>query len=198
MGRVKPVGLSEREVMDMVHGVKLKKLKFKSTKLLRCRLNCKCTEFRAGPVFQDRCQNPKCGHSAAEHGTHGVTEDMVLLTRTITVSDLRASMADSLMNDTVVPVPVVVTVSGSTWIEWKKWLRLELNGERHSVAMSLRWRPLEQRWTIELLDYDGGRIAEQHRLISDFVDEDQHRWSCDEFARSITTKLKIVSDSKFY
>merc|ERR1712110_848591 len=86
-------------------------------------------------------------------------------------------------------------------IEWKLIVKVTVdNGEPdHSVGISLRFGSLKRRsggnsrgWRIECLDYDAGRIYEQHRLISDFVTSHKYKHSYCDIINKVTTKLTIV------
>ena len=138
-------------------------------------------------TFQDECR--KCGHSAASHGKCGVTESTVMVERTVTESVVKHAVIKSMTDVTNLPVPVTVTSAGGTCIEWKKRVDLYIDGQRYSVGISLKYDG--GRWKIECLEYDGGRIAAQHRLIRDSVDDARYRFDHCHFDQFVTTKLKI-------
>jgi len=194
--KIKPIGLGMEMVQRLVDRTPFRSdkiVKKKSTKQMRCRLKgCKCQEFLAVGTFQDLCR--KCGHSAANHGKCGVTESTVMVERTVTESVCKEAVCDSLMDVSKKPVPVAVTSAGGTCIEWKKRVDICIDGEWYSVGISLKYD--EGRWNILCLEYDGGRIAAQHRLIRDSVDDARYQFDHSYFAKFVTTKLKIVADDK--
>lgn len=68
----------------------------------------------------------------------------------------------------------------------------------HSVGVSLRWFPEKGRngrWQIQCLDYDAGRIYEQHRLISDWVPH-EYRFEHTDIIPMCTTQLVFVKEGQ--
>ena len=92
-------------------------------------------------------------------------------------------------------VPVVVNKDYQTWIEWKKFVAVNVNGGTYSIGISLRYLPWKRQWNIQCIDYDATRIFEQHRLISDFLNTDhlkQYQWANSDIIGRVTTRLNIV------
>ncbi len=94
-------------------------------------------------------------------------------------------------------VPSVVNKDCSSWIEWKQFVAVSGDGETYSVGISLRFKQCQ--WKIECLDYDAGRIFEQHRLISDELGMpnmghlQQYQWAYSDIIGRVTAKLNITS-----
>merc|ERR1719361_1868149 len=193
-----------KQGVDEMVDINWKNVKDKSTKRMKCSVqNCKCQQFQCGDRWNGICQNPKCGHSADHHGS-GVTKEMAssVQKRKISVSVLKENVKTALLDRNTMKIPVVVNKDERSLIEWKLIVKVTVdNGEPdHSVGISLRFGSLKRRcggnsrgWKIECIDYDAGRIYEQHRLISDFVKESQYRHSYGAVIPTVTTKLDIVS-----
>jgi hypothetical protein len=119
-----------------------------------------------------------------------------MLKRVVAESVLKRAVTESLLDDGKVAVPAVVTASG-TWIEWKKPVDVPFADGVQSVMVSLRHDVrAESGWSIPCLEYDGGRVAAQHRLISDFVRDERLRFEPAHFDECVTTKLQIVAEPK--
>jgi len=150
---------------------------------------CSCKRFKKVGSF-GLC---KCGHGQCHHGT-------VLPVMRISQEELRRSVLQSKAEWRV--FPVVVISKDRQWIEWKKFVQVRnanARGEIGWVGISLRYydamaarenKKPSAGWYIECMEYDAGRIYNQHRLVGgDYVQRDAE-W----IEQHITTSLEIYSD----
>jgi len=121
----------------------------------------------------------KCGHGRSRHG-------VVLPVKRVSIEKLRCAVEQSKAFWRV--IPVVVIKGKEQWIEWKKFVRVL--GEW--VAISLRYHQDNNQWRIVCMDYDAGRIFNQHRLVG-CVNHGVH----EEIARHITTSLDIYYQHQY-
>jgi len=193
-----------KQGVDEMVDINWKNVKDKSTKRMKCNTeHCKCQQFQCGDQWTGICANPKCECPAERHG-NGVTKEMAsaVQERKISASVLKEDVKRALLDPNTMKIPVVVNKDERSLIEWKLIVKVAVdNGEPdHSVGISLRFGSFKRRcggnsrgWKIECIDYDAGRIYEQHRLISDFVKDPQYRHSYRAVIPTVTTKLDIVS-----
>jgi len=179
--------------MSVIERTNFKKLPAKNSKRRCCQLlNCSCKTFvrSQNPSFHG-CED--CGHSAAEHGCEA--KDILLPRTRIYGRGGQQRMKEFMRrswND-YPAVPVVVIKGKQTWIEWKKFVQVDVDA---SVAISLScYKKSTQRynaksWKIECLDYDSGRIYYQHRLVGRV--DTRSEFSYEELAPLVTTTLEFV------
>mmetsp|Transcript_26519 Transcript_26519/g.23336 ORF Transcript_26519/g.23336 Transcript_26519/m.23336 type:complete len:339 (+) Transcript_26519:3-1019(+) len=109
----------------------------------------------------------------------------------ISQQNLKYYVEQSLKNDSLPIVPVVVIKGKNQWIEWKKFIEIYDDDEyQQYVGISLRFYEGNKNWRIECMDYDSGRIYYQHRLAS-LPTYDDFNYSYNKLSKYITTSLEI-------
>jgi len=195
--------MSRKEVKRMVDGTKFvskSKMKKKFSARQKCvhrdhhnddqkenkESRCKCPHFETDSVDNRMCTN--CGHHAAEHGIEDNEE--LQPTVELTLREWKKCVVDSCVEDKRA-IPAMVIEKGhrnQVFVEWKKFVTVPKDGRMWSVGISLKYDSQKTRWSIECIDMDPGRVYYQHRLISDFVDDDL-RMGYGELVDAITAKM---------
>eukprot|EP00483_Globobulimina_turgida_P001228 UN01230 len=87
--------------------------------------------------------------------------------------------------------PVVVIKGGKHWIEMKKFVRIfdDIDGSQQWIGISLRYHQRNKKWKIECMDYDGGRVFYQYRLVG--LNNDNYCYSYNDLIQLVNTKLNI-------
>merc|ERR1719486_261635 len=110
--------------------------------------------------------------------------------------EVMVAIEAGLLDSNKMLVPDLVNKDYRSWIEWKQFLKLVIKGRSHSIGISLRYLPWTGHWALQCLEYDAGRIYEQHRLVSDLdVVPSEYTRSHSELSSQITTALNIISSS---
>merc|ERR1719242_1875937 len=117
----------KKQGVDEMVDINWKNVKDKSTKRMKCGVeDCKCQQFQFGHRWNGKCQNPKCGHPAAQHG-NGVTKEMAsaVQKRKISASVLKEDVKRALLNPDTMKIPVVVNKDERSLIEWKLIVKVD-------------------------------------------------------------------------
>jgi len=108
--------------------------------------------------------------------------------------DLMAAIRAGLLDSNKMLVPDSVNKDYRSWIEWKQFVNVMISGRAHSIGVSLRYLPWTRHWALQCLEYDAGRIYEQHRLVCDLdAVSTEYKWAHSELSSQITTALNIVT-----
>jgi len=114
----------------------------------------------------------------------------------ISQQNLKYYVEQSLKNDSLPIVPVVVIKGKNQCIEWKRFVEIyDDNDIKQYVGISLKFYDGNKQWKIECMDYDSGRVYYQHRLAS-LQANDPYNYSYDNISQCITCTLDIYDANR--